>query len=84
MNWDDYYMFMLDHLEKHFYSSGCGVRFLLDLFIFMEKKGRNCTEMSWKKNSGSEEKKTFLNSWKRQHFPGLEKNIMWVIREWRN
>lgn len=40
MNWDDYYMFMLDHLEKHFYSSGCGVRFLLDLFIFMEKKGK--------------------------------------------
>lgn len=55
------------------------------IFLFLwKKKGRNCTEMSWKKNSGSEEKKTFLNSWKRQHFPGLEKNIMWVIREWRN
>lgn len=39
MNWDDYYIFMLDHLEKHFYSSGCGVRFLLDLYIFLEKKG---------------------------------------------
>lgn len=40
MSWDDYYLFMLDHLEKHFYDSGCGIRFLLDVYIFLQAKGK--------------------------------------------
>lgn len=39
MSWDDYYIFMIEHFAKHFYISGCGIRFLLDVYIFLEKKG---------------------------------------------
>lgn len=38
MNWDDFYIFMIEHFAKHFDQSGCGVRFVLDIYIFLEAK----------------------------------------------
>ncbi len=38
MNWDDYYVFMIEHFAKHFYYSGSGIRFLVDIYIFLEQK----------------------------------------------
>lgn len=39
MNWNDYYIFMMDHFARHFYQSGSGIRFLLDIYVFLKEKG---------------------------------------------
>lgn len=39
MDWNDYYIFMMDHFAKHFYHSGSGIRFLLDIYVFLREKG---------------------------------------------
>ena len=38
MNWDDYYLFLIEHFAKHFNESGSGIRFVLDIYIFLEAK----------------------------------------------
>lgn len=38
MNWDDYYLFLMEHFAKHFNESGSGIRFVLDIYIFLEAK----------------------------------------------
>lgn len=40
MNWDDFYIFMIEHFAKHFDQSGCGVRFVLDIYVFLKEKGK--------------------------------------------
>ena len=37
MNIDDYYLFMVGHLAKHFIHGGIGIRMLLDFIIFEDK-----------------------------------------------
>lgn len=60
MNWDDYYMFMLDHLEKHFYYSGCGIRFLLDVYIFQQAKGKELHRDKLKKEFRKRNQEAFF------------------------
>lgn len=38
MSWDDYYLFLMEHFAKHFNESGSGIRFVLDIYIFLEAK----------------------------------------------
>ena len=66
MNWDDYYVFLIEHFAKHFYYSGCGIRFLLDVYIFLEKKGKFLNQKYLKK----EFEKRNLESFRRkmEHF----------------
>ena len=40
MNWNDFYVFMIEHFAKHFALSGSGIRFVLDIYVFLEKKGK--------------------------------------------
>ena len=35
MNWDDYYVYMIEHFAKHFYLSGSGIRSILDIHVFL-------------------------------------------------
>lgn len=42
---EDFYIFMLSHSYKHFSGSGTGLRTLVDLYVFLEKKEK-C--MDWK------------------------------------
>ncbi len=34
MRWEDYYVYMIGHMEKHLRYSGIGIRMLLDLLVF--------------------------------------------------
>lgn len=34
---EDYYVFMIAHMARHFYKKGCGIRNLIDLYVFHEK-----------------------------------------------
>lgn len=34
---EDFYVYMLAHMAKHFYKMGCGIRNLIDIYIFRKK-----------------------------------------------
>ncbi len=34
---EDFYIYMVSHMAKHFYQKGCGIRNLLDIYIFRSK-----------------------------------------------
>lgn len=42
MSWEDFYLFMIAHLEKHLKWAGIGIRMLLDLFVFEQKIRKTC------------------------------------------
>ena len=34
---EDFYVYMVAHMAKHFYENGCGIRNLLDIYIYLQK-----------------------------------------------
>ncbi len=38
---EDFYVYMIAHMARHFYVSGCGIRNLVDIFVFLEKYGNS-------------------------------------------
>lgn len=34
---DDFYIYMIAHMAKHFYKMGCGIRNLLDIYVYRSK-----------------------------------------------
>ena len=36
-NKEDFYVYMIAHMAKHFYAMGCGIRNLVDVYIYLEK-----------------------------------------------
>lgn len=34
---EDFYVYMIAHMARHFYARGCGIRNLVDIFVFNEK-----------------------------------------------
>lgn len=36
---EDFYIYMLAHMAKHFFETGCGIRNLIDIYIFNNKYG---------------------------------------------
>ena len=38
-NREDFYIYMISHMAKHFYKMGCGIRNLLDIYIYLTKYG---------------------------------------------
>lgn len=36
---EDFYVYMIAHMAKHFYKMGCGIRNLVDIYIFRNKYG---------------------------------------------
>ncbi len=39
-NKEDFYVYMVAHMAKHFYTMGCGIRNLVDVYIYLEKYGK--------------------------------------------
>ncbi len=44
MTWDDFYLFLIGHMAKHFIYGGIGIRSLLDLIVFKEKLEKKCDQ----------------------------------------
>ena len=38
-NKEDFYVYMMAHMAKHFYTMGCGIRNLVDIYVYQEKYG---------------------------------------------
>lgn len=38
---EDFYIYMISHMAKHFYETGCGIRNLLDVYIYQQKESKN-------------------------------------------
>ncbi|WP_196805011.1 nucleotidyltransferase domain-containing protein [Butyrivibrio sp. AE3009] len=36
---EDFYIYMISHMSKHFFETGCGVRNLLDIYVYRNKLG---------------------------------------------
>ena len=36
LSWDDFYIYMLEHFAKHLYSGGSGIRFVMDVYVFLD------------------------------------------------
>lgn len=41
---NDFYVYYISHAEKHFASAGCGVRTLMDIFVYLSKKNGELDE----------------------------------------
>lgn len=41
---DDFYLFFIEHFAKHYYNSGCGIRFLMDTYVLLKKIGSEFNE----------------------------------------
>lgn len=38
-NAEDFYIYLIAHMAKHFYTMGCGIRNLLDIYVYLKQKG---------------------------------------------
>lgn len=38
---EDFYVYMIAHMAKHFYENGCGIRNLADVYVFYQKYGKS-------------------------------------------
>lgn len=38
-NYEDFYIYMIAHMAKHFYAMGCGIRNLLDIYVYLSARG---------------------------------------------
>lgn len=36
---EDFYIYMMAHMAKHFYQMGCGIRHLVDIYIYLKRYG---------------------------------------------
>lgn len=34
---EDFYVYLISHMAKHFYENGCGIRNLVDIYVYMKK-----------------------------------------------
>lgn len=49
LTWEDFYIYMLEHFAKHLYSSGSGIRFVMDIHVFLQVKGKELDQKYLKK-----------------------------------
>lgn len=38
---EDFYVYMMSHMAKHFYQMGCGIRHLVDIYVYLNKYGNS-------------------------------------------
>ncbi|HKM35789.1 MAG TPA: nucleotidyltransferase family protein [Lachnospiraceae bacterium] len=50
---EDFYIYMLAHMAKHFYARGCGIRNLVDIYIYRQKFD-SCMDRSYLKKELNE------------------------------
>ena len=46
---EDFYVYMMAHMAKHFYKRGCGIRNLVDIYVFRQRFGPQMKEQYLKK-----------------------------------
>jgi hypothetical protein len=46
---EDFYVYMIAHMAKHFYETGCGIRNLVDIYVFQNKYGAVMNQVILKK-----------------------------------
>lgn len=46
---EDFYIYMMAHMAKHFYKRGCGIRNLVDIYVFQKKFGTQMNQDYLKK-----------------------------------
>lgn len=46
LNWEDFYIYMLEHFAKHYHQSGSGIRSIMDIYIFLKEKGAELNQDS--------------------------------------
>ena len=44
LSWDDFYVYMLEHFAKHLYTGGSGIRFVMDVYVFLQNKGQELNQ----------------------------------------
>ena len=37
LSWEDFYIFMIAHMAKHFQGGGCGIRSIVDMWLFSDR-----------------------------------------------
>lgn len=37
---EDFYVYMMAHMAKHFYQTGCGIRHLVDIYVYLNRYGK--------------------------------------------
>jgi len=50
---EDFYIYMIAHMAKHFYTMGCGIRNLVDIYIYRQKFGESMDNKYLDKELGS-------------------------------
>ena len=40
-NQEDFYVYMIAHMAKHFYAMGCGIRNLVDIYVYLNARGEH-------------------------------------------
>ncbi len=43
-SWDDYYLFLIVHFAKHYYSGGSGIRSIMDIYVFLKQHQQDLHE----------------------------------------
>lgn len=38
-NDEDFYVYLISHMAKHFYTMGCGIRNIVDIYVYLNAKG---------------------------------------------
>ena len=38
---EDFYIYMISHMAKHFFETGCGIRNLVDIYVYIKKYGES-------------------------------------------
>lgn len=44
MTWDDFYIYLIVHLSKHYYSGGTGIRSIMDIHIFLTQHEKDLNQ----------------------------------------
>lgn len=40
-SWNDYYIYMIIHMAKHYFSGGIGIRSIIDVYVFLNKHSKD-------------------------------------------
>lgn len=40
-NDEDFYIYLISHMAKHFYTMGCGIRNIIDIYVYLKAKGES-------------------------------------------
>ena len=81
LTWEDFYIFLLEHFAKHLYNGGSGIRFVMDVHVFLQCKGKELDQKYLKKQLKELELWEFKNLVEQIAENWFEKGIKGVFEE---